>query len=546
MNHRWQKILIIVGGFLLLYLLWWRLKLGIERYFDIDEFAHIHWSYNVFRGLRPYTDFFDLFPPFLSYTLYPLWFFFGNPITVLVEARVMMFIFFVLLSGVVFLLAKGRLGELGILGGLLSVIIFSFLPIPYDKTLEIRPDLIATFFAFMGMYFLIRGIQGGRMLSGGAITTVYSRSDPSLFLSGLCYAIGIGFVPKIMFFLPAVFLVILYWWWRIGSHYKTRSHPGKRSDSRIRFWTCPAGRRASQNDGFAIRKMAIGWSAGFLLPLSILGVMLVLYGDPVGSFLQITKIPSDVQTALSNVYNHNFYMFPSHFFWQNQTYYGVGGKENFPYIVNLIIWIAASLWGVIRLVGFLSKEKTDEQVTELLVGSSFIFNFVAFTHIFPMKHAQYLIMLVPFVAFYFADLVVSMVNIFSKRKLEYLGIVVLCLLYIVVIKTTEDMNRPKSSWRNENDLNNIKKIVQTMPPDSYVFDLSGQSLIFRDPYYICCLPYGQYIDALPKLPSLRGSLEKTQTKYVFNTRFDTLPEDDRKYITETFTIRLADGLILSR
>ena len=59
----------------IVYLLVWKYRLGVARYFDIDEFAHLHWGYSFFIGEKPYADFFYFFPPFFLYLLKPIFFF---------------------------------------------------------------------------------------------------------------------------------------------------------------------------------------------------------------------------------------------------------------------------------------------------------------------------------------------------------------------------------------------------------------------------------------------------------------------------------------
>src|SRR3989338_6871265 len=69
----WSKyflyLLLLVGILILLYL---HFRLSITRYFDADEFAHLHWGYAFSIGEKPYSDFFYLFPPFFLFYIYKL------------------------------------------------------------------------------------------------------------------------------------------------------------------------------------------------------------------------------------------------------------------------------------------------------------------------------------------------------------------------------------------------------------------------------------------------------------------------------------------
>lgn len=500
--HR-SKLVFLISGCLLLYLLLGRLTLGLNRYFDVDEYAHLHYAYNYSQGLSPYTDFFYIFPPFFLIILSPLWVLFSNPITVLIEARILIFIFFLLLLIMVYFLSRLTHSR-GV--SLWGVILLAFLPIPYDKLLEVRPDLPAVFFSFLGMYLLLRGVGREGKKKG---------FNFFLLLSGICYGIGVGIVPKTLFFLPSVFLTFVFLWWVS---------------------------RFSQK----ILKELVVWLAGLSIPLFVILVMIVATGEPYHAFLLMTKVPSQASKLLSEIYNHSFYMFPSLFFHPNQTYYGMGGIYNPQYIINLSIWIIASIWVILRVVGFYAEEGITRQTRVLLIGSTFLFNYLGFTQFFPMKHAQYLIPLVPFVAYYMADFlltVVCKVQIYIKRG--WVNIVFVLLFSSLIVWATEAMNRPKSWWSNTKDLENIKSIVTTIPPNTYLFDLTGMSLVYKDPYYICCLPYGQYLGILGKLPSLPESLQKTKTKYVFNLRFDTLPPEDRQYILETYPVKMLGDLMMT-
>ncbi|MBI4067295.1 glycosyltransferase family 39 protein, partial [Candidatus Gottesmanbacteria bacterium] len=403
---------------------------------------------------------------------------------------------------------KGRLGGSGKLGGLVAVVILAFLPIPYDKMIEVRPDLVATFFTLLGITFLIRGMRD--------IGDIRSKSKRWFWASGIAYGIGLGVVPKTIFFIPPVILTFGFLW----IYAKERS------------------RIIGKNFGL--------WMVGLSLPLFIILLVAISSGDFARAFLLMTKVPSQASKALSEIYNHSFYMFPSHFFHPNQTFYGVGGIQNLQYVMNLLIWIIASVWGVIRLVGFLREDQMQTQARELLIGASFLSYYAGFTDIFPLKHAQYMIPLTPFIAMYFADFLASLARLFQKRS-SWIPIVGIIVFYIFIIKATINMNSPKLSWTNNETFTKIANISQIVPAGSYVFDLSAESMIYRDPYYICCVPYGQYMEALTGLnvPDLPDTLKKTNTEYVISSRLGTLPPSDLKYIEENYTYKLLGGLILS-
>jgi len=55
------SLFLTLTGFLLA-----RLYMAFTRYFDVDEFAHMHWAYLTTIGKLPYRDFFLLCHPFFS------------------------------------------------------------------------------------------------------------------------------------------------------------------------------------------------------------------------------------------------------------------------------------------------------------------------------------------------------------------------------------------------------------------------------------------------------------------------------------------------
>ncbi|MCX6791665.1 MAG: hypothetical protein NT149_01345, partial [Candidatus Gottesmanbacteria bacterium] len=137
-KKRWWMVfnILLLAG-LLVYLLWWRGMVSTTRFFDVDEFSYMHWTAQVARGQHMYTDFFSYFTPGFMWVFAPIYWIYGVSVNVFSAAR-----------GVSFVIFLGILGSLGYVFGItrgwkwaiLPVIILAFLPMPYDKFLEIRPD----------------------------------------------------------------------------------------------------------------------------------------------------------------------------------------------------------------------------------------------------------------------------------------------------------------------------------------------------------------------------------------------------------------------
>lgn len=194
--------IILVG--LLLFLLYWRWQVSAARFFDADEFSYLHWTAQVAQGQRMYVDFFSYFTPGFMWAFAPLFFLFGAGVQVFAAARVLSFVIFL-----------GILGSVGYLFGitrgwkwaLLPVIILAFLPMPYDKFLEIRPDNLATLLGILGMIGIInkRWFVSGLLYSFSLMTLAKTlpfaavgsgvallAAEPTFF-AGLC-------APWLLFF----------------------------------------------------------------------------------------------------------------------------------------------------------------------------------------------------------------------------------------------------------------------------------------------------------------------------------------------------------
>lgn len=501
-----KKILILFEIILLGVLLYWRLQLGINRYFDIDEFAHLHWGYSFLIGERPYSDFFYLFPPFFLIPIAAIIKIFGRSVSSIIAARVFIFSIFITASFILYLLATKLRGR-GV--ALLTVIIFAFLPLPYDKMLEIRPDLVATMLSLMGVFLFVKAYG--------------TKNKALLFSSGLIYSTSLAIVPKTIFFLAPVAVVMAYFF----IHYVFINRVKK-------FF-----------------RIYLPFFIGLIIPVITVLIMLIYFGKPGFGIYSMTKMSSRVTDTLG----HKFFMLPNIFFYPNDTYYAMPGIS--PTLkINLVIYLASVIFAIARLMGSLAGPDDKKNLQEFLMAGAFMANLYAFVKIYPLKHAQYLITLAPFVAIYFADFWTSLVRWLSF-KIEYrinrpyhktISIVftLIFLTYIGILG--KKMYQVKIKWVNTASLDKVKTLLTTLPRETPVFDLTGESIFFPNGYYFCCLPYGQYNEALDfNLPNIERDFEKKNTRYVFVGNYDrlgVLPDLQAKYIRENFVNYLPDWSLL--
>lgn len=488
---------------LLIVFLWWHFRLGLSRYFDADELAYLHWSYNLLSGKRPYFDFFLYVPPGFLVFLVPL-FWLGGGVVPLVAGRILaFFVFLGLCLTAAWLFWEVRRSFFAII----AATVLAFLPLPADKFLELRPDNLATLLVLLGLIFQIRESRTRQNLLG--------------FLSGLAYSLSLLVLPKT---LPSVFWAVAV---ATGAIFFSRPQSGHlkcdRRQINTYFWF---------------------W-VGLALPLIIfvLGILSVGKVDVV--VYSLTKLPLEV-----NRLGEVFVMRPDLFFYPNPIFYGEPGVSQ-GLVVNHLLWLVGLLVGVGRLVTPFIPAGRAGVWNEILIAGTFFIPVALYILFYPMRHAQYLIPIAVFVAWYVAD---GLQLVWEKVRKSAIGRGVFVLVFMVVgaylITLARDVNRPKLSWTNQEELAMLRKILTTIPPETYILDLVGLTLYFRDPYYACCLPFGQYKPFLSRpLPSLVQALEKTQTRYIYQGklgRLATLTSEDQAYITAHFTPLVGEELLVRR
>ncbi|MBI4066378.1 hypothetical protein HY411_01535, partial [Candidatus Gottesmanbacteria bacterium] len=482
------EYILISGSLVLLGIfLWWHYQLGQTRYFDVDEFAHLSWTYQMLSGRKPYLDFLFFFPPGFHVFLSPL-FVLGGGVTPILAGRMMAFIVFVLLVGATMLLFwLMRRSWVAILAG----VFLSFLPLPFDKFLEIRPDSLATLFAMGGMVFQILGMQD---LALKGLTFLGKKVNPYQFLAGFFYALSLLILPKV---LPqvgvAVAVEVLRWFMQ------KRKTP-------------------------ALLHLVFGLSA----PLFLFGLWALTLGNLDQVIYSLTNLPVE-----ANKISQTFIMLPDLFFYPNTIFYGQSGWST-GLLVNHAIWIIAIFVAAYRLVApFLTGSK-ETAWSELLIAATFFTHVFFYVQIVPLKHTQYLIPIAVFVAFYAADAV----DMLWRKTRDALNGVFLTMFFLGSVglwRVFVAVNSPKLIWTNTDTIKQLTAIFESIPTSEYILDLTGQTIYYRHPYKACCIPFGQAAPFLTRpLPSLSTALENSQTKYVFEgglKRTNTLLPQDQAYIS---------------
>lgn len=476
----------LVSCLLLLVFLWWHWRLGLTRYFDVDEFAHLSWAYQMLSGRRPYIDFLFFFPPGFHLFLMPL-FALGGGVTPIVAARLVQFIIFAALVGVtMFLFWLMRKSWVAILAG----VTLAFLPLPFDKFLEIRPDTLATLLVMLGMVFQILALKG---------VTLRGRVTPYQILAGFFYALSLLILPKVLPQVAVAALILIL------------------MDLGKKYCLFPCDRNAN--------RITLPFIIGLGIPFTFFGLWTLTLGNLDQVIYSLTKLPVE-----ANKISQTFIMMPDLFFYPNTTFYGAPGWST-GLLVNHAIWIIAIFVAAYRLV------TSPPSWSEFLIASTFFTYVIFYVQIVPLKHTQYLIPIAVFVAFYAADAVDILwkktIGVNSLAAASFLTLFIMGLggLWQVFVA----VNTPKLAWTNADTTNRLTRIYQTIPTSEYILDLTGETIYYKHPYVACCLPFGQSAPYLSRpVPPLAQALEKTKTKYIFEgglTRTNTLLPDDQAYIT---------------
>ena len=141
---------VLIAGLVFVILLG-RLHVGLVRFFDPDETAHANWIYLSSQWYVPYRDFFYYYTPFYHWLLAPVFWFPEGPYLIILLRFIAWGTYVALVSTIYALAYKASKTHLT---ALLSCFIFVIFPMTFDKTIEIRPDMLMMLFFFIGVYLL--------------------------------------------------------------------------------------------------------------------------------------------------------------------------------------------------------------------------------------------------------------------------------------------------------------------------------------------------------------------------------------------------------
>jgi len=473
------KKLLLLG--LLLYLLFWRYQVSAIRFLDADEFSYMHWTAQVARGQIMYRDFFSYFTPLFMWVFAPIFWMYGVSAQVFAAGRVFSFVIFLVM-----------LGGLGVLWGmtrgwkwaLLPAVILAFLPMPYDKFLEIRPDNLAVLLAILGVIGEIRGLQ--------------TKKNIWWAVSGLFYALSLMTLAKtVPIVVAGVGIAIL-------SAFYSKS---------FRSFTL--------------------LMAGLVGPWILFFGVAAISGQLSVTWYSLTKLAVEIYANIKN-----YPMEPNLFFYPNASFYGgTGHAITTALIVNHAVWILGILVGVYRLVSPF-RRAGREWLSELLVSGTFIASILVFSKFFPLKHSQYLIPIAIFIAYYAADGLALFFDWLEKAGgTASLLIILLGFGYILVV-VTQEIHTPKLAVTSTTQLTELTKLISTVPQGSRVVDLEGRMVFWTEGYPVCCLAFDTFLSSVSRPPApLAQYLATNPADYIWDGdsgRMATLTAENMAYIRDNF------------
>lgn len=481
--------LLILSFIFLAYLSFMRYRLGIIRFFDVDEAPYLNWAYHIKIGYRPYVDFMMIVTPLYVLLNIPL-FFFWSGTDPFIMARIFAFVISLLTaSSLIWLVFEMRKSWIAIV----AAIIFFTLPMPGDKILEIRPDNLSIALFLLGLVFQMKWMK--------------HFQKKWAFLAGIFYSLALLTLQKI---LPYVIIAGIFVFLKRMVDIKAKSFK----------WLIIGG----------------------MIPIFLFLGWAIFSGNPGLVLYSISKLPLEYTRVYRTLDLKFFYFQP------NNVYYGENGYQ-IGIIANHILWLSGLVIAIIQIIYFLFLKRKNilpQLLLPCLTLSSFFLYLTS-----PMKFPQYLIPSAVFISLSVALCIESLWQLAKKSwRLSFLFFFSYLIAGFFLYRAFLHANFVKFFWTNKLQLQNIKTIYEMIPKSAYVLDLDGAMIYNPYPYYICCLPFeSSRKDLSRSLPSLKNALIKTKTRYIYQGGYDglnLLAPVDFDFIDKNYSREKDNTLLISK
>ncbi|HEX7505422.1 MAG TPA: glycosyltransferase family 39 protein [Polyangia bacterium] len=425
-------VLVATAGFFLA-----RIPVIPHRVFDPDEFQHSHAAWSVFKGMVPYKDFFEHHTPWYYYTLRP--FFHGFDVDSSFESARHFLIFgrglslvLTLLSVLIVILIGWLLEDrrVGYLAGLFLV----SQPVFFQKTLEIRPDVLALPFFLGGLWFLLRGL---------ARNTDGARTSLRWFLAGgLSLGAAIMCTQKMLFVLPGLLAGLGIWSLFARALPTTGSGPGSRSLSTMIFF--------------------LGLWVPFTLTWAAFGLQHAGDAFITNNFLINSKWTHAVDEQLIRVL-----------------------EGSWPVLLLSLFGVTLSLY---RFFRFEQRSYSGFLLFCTLAG------LIAGILVVPVAHRQYYLMPVPIACLFAAQGLSFLVDRAQERARAWLLILATIPLSILPVLDLHDA----FTERNDNQLTRLREVLERTAPTDRVMDGWEGTGVFRPHAFYYYFLHDESLAMLPR------------------------------------------------
>lgn len=435
-----------------------RFHISLVRFFDPDEFAHLHWAWLVSQGKLPYRDFFFYATPVFQWFLFPL---FTLPPSDRILLLARLWELFLYLVSLFFIFRITKRITKNDTTSLLSALIFATFPMTLDKTIDIRPD----FFMLLPYLMAIERILAWKTID-----------------KARCILIGILLGTSMVIFQKAIPMI---------------------PSALILFILQIQGINRNP-DRYHKIYLYIFVLLGILVPTGLFLLYLVTNNLHVLAWDTFTHTQFVVNTG-----KQTFSLLATLSPWP--LVYVTKGGVSIPWLVNMGVWLFA-IGGIIIL--------WKQHRSFAVFSACFALSAILFLVFFPAPYVQYFIPLSAVASILAAAgiwYLVSSIWVTTKIHSQILNtvsqILIVCILLLSFYLQYRERILPASN--NEEQLGVIRDVLLVSKPTDTFYDMVGSYVFRPDGYFICCHPYAEFVDNLTvKPPSLRASLITNKTRFV--------------------------------